>query len=237
MARDQIRHGSDDVTAARIVDAAELDWLLERLAEPLEDPRHHVSEILPAGYDAYVRVLDPWSSTGGTERRTWRELAVSAGIEFYPEISWLELEDVARRDGAPSEHLYSGSDPETRGRVIEHLAAEDEGPYIFSYELLASIAMSESPMVVAAETLDLSSVRAAATAVTRDGAPPVAPPEHWWPASRSWVVSRDDDLDELYIACSRELAQAILDDADLEAVEVSPNSRVDWSLEGRRGAQ
>jgi hypothetical protein len=167
----------------------------------------------------------------------WRDLAARAGVEFYPEISWQELKEATRPRGHPvSDELYSGSDPITRRRVVEHLRRRTSGPFFFRYDLVASIGLEREPVVLVSNQLSLEAARAGAVAIAGRPDPIADAPEHWWPADRSWVVSRDFDLDELYIACDDELARDLMADSALEVVEVGLRSRVDWTVDDdRRG--
>jgi hypothetical protein len=52
-------------------------------------------------------------------------------------------------------------------------------------------------------------------------------PEYWWPADHSWCVCSDYDLMFTIAAGSRELVSRVLNDATLEAMEVTPQTRID----------
>jgi len=52
-------------------------------------------------------------------------------------------------------------------------------------------------------------------------------PEYWWPADHSWCVCSDYDLAFTIVAGSKELVSGVLNDATLEAIQVSPQTRVD----------
>ncbi|MCC5952733.1 MAG: hypothetical protein JJU45_11625 [Acidimicrobiia bacterium] len=224
--------------SAKRVASEEYAWLASSL-ETVPGDRHYVSELLPPGYAHYVRVLDPWTPAQSTApRRTWRDLAAECGVAFYPEISWHELEPAARPKGAaPASILYSGSDPLTRGRVIEHLRAAAPGPYSFAYVLGASVGLDLTPpLVITCDSLDLATVRGEAERAAGRPHPVVDDPEHWWPSNREWVVNRDYDLDELYIAGNDSLVAQLLEDPALETVEVQLGSRVDWTVNADRRA-
>lgn len=183
------------------------DWLVQALTKA-EGDRHYVSELLPAGFRRYLRVLNPWHpGQAGSPAYRWRDLAARAGVEFYPEISWQELKEAARPGGRPvGDQLYSGSDPITRLRVIEHPRRTTSGPFFFRYEFVPSIGLDREPVVLVSNQLSLDAARAGAVAIAGRPDPITDDPEHWWPSDRSWVVNRDFDLDELYIACDDVLA-------------------------------
>lgn len=52
-------------------------------------------------------------------------------------------------------------------------------------------------------------------------------PEYWWPADHSWCVCSDYDLTFTIVAGSKELVSAVLNDATLEALQVTPQTRID----------
>src|SRR5258708_8273173 len=52
-------------------------------------------------------------------------------------------------------------------------------------------------------------------------------PEYWWPADHSWCVCSDYDLTFTIVAGSKELVSGVLDDATLEALQVTPQTRID----------
>jgi hypothetical protein len=53
-------------------------------------------------------------------------------------------------------------------------------------------------------------------------------PEYWWPADHSWCLCSDYDLTFSIVGGSRQLVAAVLSNAKLEAVEVRPDTRIDW---------
>jgi hypothetical protein len=53
-------------------------------------------------------------------------------------------------------------------------------------------------------------------------------PEYWWPADRSWCVCSDYDLPFTIVAGSKRLIDSILTKADLESIQVTPDTRVDY---------
>lgn len=220
--------------APSLVSADHYAWLREGLAASTPE-RSYVAQILPAGYERYLRVLDPWTPEGANEPlRRWVDVAADAGAEFYAEISWREIVDVVRQPTAP-EDLFSDAHEPTRRRVINALAEATQPAYYFGWDLGATIALIEAPVVVMASSLDPEAAYTAVEPLERRPHPINAgTPEHWWPEDRSWVVSDEYDLEELYIACGSPLADVLLGDGTLEVVEVRPTSRVDWNVDTDR---
>jgi hypothetical protein len=53
-------------------------------------------------------------------------------------------------------------------------------------------------------------------------------PNWWWPDDRAWVVVSELDTPSTYVGGSAALAQAILDEPQLEVVPSHPDHRFDW---------
>ena len=53
-------------------------------------------------------------------------------------------------------------------------------------------------------------------------------PNWWWPDDRAWIVVSELDAPSTYVGGSAALAQAILDEPQLEAVPSHPDHRFDW---------
>ena len=52
-------------------------------------------------------------------------------------------------------------------------------------------------------------------------------PEYWWPADHSWCVCSDYDLTFTIVAGSKELISGVLNDATLEALQITTRTRID----------
>lgn len=53
-------------------------------------------------------------------------------------------------------------------------------------------------------------------------------PNWWWPDDRAWIVVSELDAPSTYVGGSAALAQAILDEPQLEVVPCHPDHRFDW---------
>jgi hypothetical protein len=53
-------------------------------------------------------------------------------------------------------------------------------------------------------------------------------PEYWWPVDRSWYLCSDYDLTFSVVGGTRRLVDAVLNNTNVEALEVTPETRIDW---------
>ena len=53
-------------------------------------------------------------------------------------------------------------------------------------------------------------------------------PEYWWPSSREWCVCSDYDLSYTFVGGPREIISRVLNGNLIEAIEVTPDARVDY---------
>ncbi|MEU7606992.1 hypothetical protein [Streptomyces sp. NPDC041003] len=57
-------------------DGTELAWLQERIGRPGAGPGHVVSELVPSGFEAYLRIFHRFEAADGSGRtRTWQTWA------------------------------------------------------------------------------------------------------------------------------------------------------------------
>jgi hypothetical protein len=52
-------------------------------------------------------------------------------------------------------------------------------------------------------------------------------PKYWWPANRNWCLCSEYDLKFSLLAGSKDLISAVLNSATLEALQVTPQTRID----------
>ncbi|WP_438484790.1 hypothetical protein [Streptomyces sp. S186] len=201
-----------------------LAWLHERLTPSTDVWEHVVTEVVPEGFSAYVRVFHAWTVEEDPGlRRTWREMAEAAGVHYHGELAGgpLRQEMLTPPVGEQWETPDAEADLVTRRGLAEILAgatAPDQG-ICFSYELARTL-FGKEPMVWKSS---LSALEAVRTHMGEEH----GGPEHWWPEDRSWVVGCDWDLCSTYIACSEELAEKLVRSDLVEALRVAPTARVD----------
>ncbi|MEU4201206.1 hypothetical protein AB0F64_14795 [Streptomyces sp. NPDC026294] len=213
----------DDILAVPDPERA-LRWLHERLTPGTDAGRHVVTELVPEGYPAYVRVFHTWTleEIPGL-RRTWREMAAASGAHFHGELMGgaVRREVLSPPVGEQWEVFDGEPDPATRQGLVEILSAATAADQrvFYSYELAREL-RGEETLVWTSSLSGLEAVRA------RTGEE-YAGPEHWWPEDRGWVVACDWDLCSTYVACSEALAERLVGSDLIEAVRVAPAVRVD----------
>ena len=96
--------------------------------------------VVPAGFDAYVRILHP-VDTVGTELVRWRDVAAATGRVVHPLVQWWRLID-AREPFDPRSERWDGGGPETgaldepdAGVLVELLAGHTSTPDVAYFAL------------------------------------------------------------------------------------------------------
>ncbi|WP_435207678.1 hypothetical protein [Micromonospora sp. bgisy143] len=210
-------------------------WLTDGVA-PAGQPGHLVAELLPAGYEVYLRLFHPFTSWRVPGRRTWRSLAGEAGVTFHREIVRASLKPALLYDerGHRYEVVDGHLEPVTRAALYRRLSATgDKGPVFFYYGLSA-IVRGIPPLLWSAPLDAGDEVQRRADAVA---GVELAGPEYVWPADRSWIVNTDYDLTSTYLACSRMTAPALEEDPMLEILRVDLDTRVDDGADQLNGVR
>lgn len=226
-----------DSTVESIPIGVEERWLLDLHVAVSDLAGFRVDRLLPAGYERYVRVFNPflpWDTDAPgfspDKRPTWRSLAAEAGVPFSSEIMWEDLRPVlGGRDGPRPYYVTEGNlDEPARTRLFGVLAdASGDKSTFFYYGLAAICTGSEAHLYRA----PCRSIRAVEDLAARDMRVPINwenlyGPEYIWPSDRSWVVMTDYDLESTYIACDAALAERLLADDVLEVLPVELTSHI-----------
>ncbi|MFH8411247.1 hypothetical protein ACH4FX_41755 [Streptomyces sp. NPDC018019] len=207
----------------------ELAWPQDRLGRRAAGPGHVVSELVPSGYEAYVRIFHRFEATDGSGRTiTWQARAKDSAVPFHAELSHWWLRSEGRNLGHSLWQVQDGALDDSSRRALARVLAgvTDDQDVYFVYDLAALLWGEETPLVRRAPLADLETVREAVRDVVGDSGP-----EFWWPQDRSWVVTTDYDLLSTYVGCSAETAELLLDDDELETIPVTPHTRVDWETD------
>jgi hypothetical protein len=198
---------------------------------------HTVAELLPPGFDCYVRVFHPFVSWGAEPTEPvsrslcgrWVDIARSAGVRFGPNLTWRQLEK-ALPVGVDSQRPYAVWEGDleinTADALFAALPSQGADGYFLSFGLVAIIRTdAHAPATYFVQTLDNRS--AVIDAVNDGPATSITTAEYVWPTNRSWIVCTDCDLTSTYVALSREAACRLLTHPEIEAVEVDLNTRID----------
>ena len=171
------------------------------------------------GGGTLVRISSHGYATGS--RVLWSELAQQCGLKFHPEIS----------DSSFSRHFSEQSwpryllgpdegqlDDTTCQSLVEVLTPFTREQQCWFYYSGLSVNPYE-PRLYAGELADVRSLS--------DHDDLMALPEYWWPADRSWCVNSDWDLSFTLLAGPVELIERLIDHPQIEAVQLTPETRVD----------
>jgi hypothetical protein len=161
------------------------------------------------------------------ERRSprirWRTLAQLLGVPFGPEIchEWFRAsmeEPICWPrflSGPEDGNLNAEELPEVLSILLAFSGVQDcffrFAPWPFVKE--------DKPLVIRGVLDELATFLA-------DKAYP-STPEYWWPANRSWCLCSEYDLKFTIVAGPKGLISAVLNSATLEALEVTPHTRLD----------
>jgi hypothetical protein len=231
------------MTAMRLsADIGQAGWIAPRLAG--NDPRTSplVGDLVPGGYDRYVRLFHPVYAGG--EQLTWRRIASSAGTRFHPRVSFSQL--LGDREEELISQVFPGAIQQRQlSRLVRALRRwTTAGPCWFGYAEATGADLADFLPLVTEEASWSSAEQEAATfrvwdedfllltgpldAVVPRPRPdlglepgyPILSPQLWWPADRGWFIVTMLDLEFTLIGAPAGLAADLLADTELETAEV-----------------
>lgn len=220
-------------------------WVTERLLAPDLTRGVRVGDVLPNGFEAYVRIMHPVPTPDGPT--TWAAIAERTGRVAHPRMQWQAIAFPAPGHQAP---VVTGDGPaqgafplELMTSLIDILGIHTstaETVHFMVWEGTAELPESDAATIDLAGrrhlvfTADLS---AGTRAVVLDPhGEPVEPhisPHLWWPDDRAWVVATDVDFRSTLVAAPRDCADQILTDPTFETFEVSVEDRADLGGDDR----
>jgi hypothetical protein len=202
-------------------------WIVERLQR-----RGRVGGIVPAGFDAYARILHPIERQGERgQGRRWRDVAVENGRVPHPEMQFHLIATPAGTVPADVLHAPAGSTswgslpPEERNvlvTVLERRTATPDDCWFAVWDGWGSLddpqttARLRTPgrhYLVARGPVGLAR---ASVESWGDQSPTV-----WWPEDRAWIVVTEIDFAWTYVGGSNGLIDELLDHDQVEAVPAS----------------
>jgi hypothetical protein len=220
---------------------SQADWVRERLKGFGES----VCSAVPAGFEAYARVLHPVEWPGHTvdDRLVrWRDVAAWSGRPLEPLSSFVSI---AIPDGDPhapmpwrgqgpaTGRLWSGDADVLAEIVSDHSSAPDDCWFCL-WNGYGGLSKDVPEPVFAGPLVRLPYreyllYRGPAAAVCADSVlGPYAgrwgyTANLWWPRDHAWCVASEIDLAWSYVGGSRDLISQLLGDARLEALPAQPD--------------
>ena len=188
-----------------------------------------VASFVPGHFDAYVRIHHPFEDGDGPLARTWRDLTALAGRDPHDPV---RADDFALY-GVPNAQAPVGTlPPPLIDVLVEHLrpaTATPDACYFAAWE-----GFGDSPVPRDLEpTLELPHRRyhlfAGPIEAARTSFSASRLSHHsanlWWPADRAWCVATEIDFAWTYVGGTRAVADALLADRRLDAVETTASAR------------
>lgn len=210
--------------ADRKIAPAESAEPAEWVAEALTAFAQNVGSVIPAKFEAYVRIFHTvHMHEGGTYRRTtWAEAAEQLGLTFHPEI---QLPGVSAQHPILSHEEGSlDLDREQRAVLTDVLARHTSAPdhcYFAVWDGWAGLEsrfpdaprfeIPERPMLLFEGPLEAVSTSYSED-VDDNG------PNLWWPADRAWCVATEIDFSWTYVGGTESLIRELLGERRLEIV-------------------
>jgi hypothetical protein len=187
--------------------------------DPLQ--RTPVVRCVPEGFAAYAKIFHPIFDGPSKDKRVpWCELAERSGIEFHPGIDARFFCEGLAEPVWPKHLTRPGRlDPVTCRVLADILAPFTLNQRCWFYYGGPSINPFE-------ERLYSGELEDAMSVLEEPGVTSL--PEYWWPEDRAWCVNSDDDFSFTLIGGSADMIRRSLDSGELEAVSVTPNTRIDW---------
>lgn len=215
-------------------DPTAADWVLPRLTGPWGT----VTGTVPAGYPSYVRLLHPASSAN------WSDVALELGTLVHPTVQWHRLSGASdafdantsrRPDLAPAHgHLVTEALAPLTRLLAEHTSTP-QSCWFCTWTGYGWSSPTSRYVVHPGREYVLG--RGPVTAALGNGEHPTPTwfqsqsPNLWWPEDRAWVAGTEIDFDSTLIACTNDLAAALLDDPDLETLPIDPEDSLRYDAD------
>lgn len=208
-------------------DASPADWLVESLTTFAES----VLSVVPAGFDAYVRVFHP----GGARR--WTEIAKERGRVAHAGMQLAALVGDVRVEIAPLDFFEEPPSElplDLAAVVARTLEQHTSTPERCWFAVWHGWHSSLPEHVQKGPTFTLPNrVYHLLGGPVRGGAESVGPwpqPANlWWPDDHAWCVAPEIYATSTYIGCSSACADALLAQQELEAYSIDPATGITWS--------
>lgn len=201
-----------------------------------------VGALVPAGFEAYVRILHPAYRDVDGDRRDepipWSEVARMLGKSVHPLVQFTKL--AGRTDDerwqwgmAPAEGRLPDEVAQPLVRVLRgHTKTPSECWYALWYGYGDLYALDgydpDTYPHVKSPGREYLLFKGPLDDLPKLGSSGGDDPTMWWPDDRAWFVATEIDLDSTYVGGSAECIAAIMGEQQLETFPASLDDRVDW---------
>ena len=206
------------------------DWINERLLDHTA-PGVRVGSVVPTGFARVVRVLHP--AGGG---HSWADVAETNGRVVHPLVQWRSIAPDFDGSGRSSDvDPEEGSAPATTlNAILEHCPADGDGDVTYGVWDgwgLWTHSYDKSALMPGWGGRSYRLFAWSKSSVTQwpgmDGSWPQSA-NLILPKDRSWCIATEIDWDSTLVACSDDVAAALLADERLEAFEVRYDDDLSW---------
>jgi hypothetical protein len=222
-----------------------VEWLSQRISAPDLARGVRVGDVVPTGFDAYVRIMHPVPTPDGPT--SWAVIAEQTGRVAHPRMQWQAIAYPAQGRQAPAvtgDGPAQGAFPlDLTANLIDILSIHTSTPETTHFAVAAATAgLPEAQM----PTIDHAgrphllfvadlSAGTRAFVLSPDGEPvdPHVSPHLWWPDDHAWVVATDVDFRSTMVAAPRTCADQIMADPTFETFEVGVDDRADLGGDDR----
>jgi hypothetical protein len=202
-----------------------------------------VLSLVPAGFDAYVRIFHPAYRRDGSDWTPvrWAEIAAANGRQAHAGMQLNALTGNYRFlheaqpgvfDRPPSQGVLP---PELAGPLAAVLALHTTTPDQCSFAVWNGFGAALRADVRSAPTFrvpfreyHLLAGPSEAAVENVDEPPARQSPNLWWPDDRAWCVATEIDLNTSYVGCGDACRDDILARPELEAFPIDSASGVTW---------
>ena len=231
------------------------DWIAAALA-----PFEHglVASVIPRGFPAYARVLNPVRASGspGTRPVRWSEIARWSGMPLHPDSQFHSIALPSRRPAGPPPWNGQGpergsldlADAETLiGWLGPHTGTPDRCLFCmwdgWGWDTAMYAALPGEPLIPLPDPVppevrygprvrlpgrDYLLYTGPVDAALAFADSPGQTPNLWWPADRAWCVASEVDLSWSYVGGSAELIEELIADPRLEALPAVTEHAHTW---------
>jgi hypothetical protein len=198
-----------------------IDARYENIDNPLTEREQSLLKIPPCTkLRSFVETLRK-ESRG--PRIRWGELAQLFEVPFEAEICHEWFRAVMEESACWPRFLFGPDEGRLKGNELSEMVSLLDA---FTGGQDCFFRLAEMPFITTDEPILFRGVPGELRTFLSDGKYQFTP-EYWWPADHSWCVCSDYDLMFTIVAGSKELVSVVLNDATLEAIQVTPQTRID----------